>query len=119
MKKALIISADHFEDSELLFPFYRLPSSVWGTWGANAIRRRGKGMDVSMFFLALYRCLLVSASPVGAASAAMRAVARKGGAARPWRAFALCALRRIAAEAAPTGPPRDAAGYGFYRRGKT
>jgi protease I len=24
MKKALIISADHFEDSELLFPFYRL-----------------------------------------------------------------------------------------------
>jgi len=31
----------------------------------------------------------------------MRAVARKDGAARPWRAFALCALRRIAAEAAP------------------
>ena len=39
------------------------------------------------------------------ALAAIRAVARKGGAARPWRAFALCALRRIAAKAAPTGSP--------------
>jgi hypothetical protein len=32
----------------------------------------------------------------------MRAPAHKGGTARPWRAFALCALRRIAAKAAPT-----------------
>jgi len=55
-----------------------------------------------------YRCLLALASFVGAVLAAMRAVARKGGAARPGRVFALCAWRRIAAEAAPTGPP---AGY--------
>ncbi|MDP2430859.1 MAG: O-antigen ligase family protein [Pseudomonadota bacterium] len=39
---------------------------------------------------------------VGAALAAMRAAARKGETAWSWRAFALCASRRIAAKAAPT-----------------
>ena len=27
--KALIISADNFEDSELLVPYYRLKEAVW------------------------------------------------------------------------------------------
>jgi type II secretory pathway component PulF len=39
-----------------------------------------------------HRYLLVLAGFVGAALAAMRAVARKGGAARPWREFVILRL---------------------------
>ena len=41
--KALIVSADHFEDSELLFPFYRLKEEGWEVDIASIARGKING----------------------------------------------------------------------------
>jgi O-antigen ligase len=122
MQSAWLMIQDHpwlgtgLGSFRLLYPSYRYLSEAGtaGGWVHNDYLQLWQEAGLPMLLLLLglavwvawrmWRALRENTNTpaVGAALAAMRAAARKGETAWSWRAFALCASRRIAAEAAPT-----------------